>query len=53
MKKHQRQIDPPTQIDVPGGITQHQFGQLKDLQTELTARRLEALKLYEPMPHQE
>ena len=53
MRKHPRKIDPPPKPDTPGGITQHQFGQLKDLQTELSSRRLEALKLYEPMPHQE
>ncbi len=34
-------------------MTQHQLGQLKDVQVALTERRLEALRLYEPMPHQD
>jgi hypothetical protein len=54
MKRHPRSTPPPPpQLDLPGGITQHQFGTLKDIQKELTGRRLEALRLYEPMPHQE
>jgi hypothetical protein len=54
MKKHPRQIQPPQTPDEPlGDMTQHQLGQLKDVQVALTERRLEALRLYEPMPHQD
>ena len=54
MKKHPRPIQPPTKPDEPlGNVTQHQLGQLKDVQVALTERRLEALRLYEPMPHQD
>jgi hypothetical protein len=54
MKKHPRQIPPPETPEGPlGNVTQHQLGQLKDVQTALTERRLEALRLYEPMPHQD
>jgi hypothetical protein len=54
MKKHPRQIPPPEKPEGPlGNVTQHQLGQLKDVQAALTERRLEALRLYEPMPHQE
>ena len=54
MRKHPRKVDPPPKVDpTPAGVTQHQFGALKDLQTEISNRRLEALRLYEPMPHQE
>jgi hypothetical protein len=51
-RKHPK-IPPP---DIPdcglGGLTQHQLGQLKDVQAALAERRLEALRLYEPMPSQ-
>ncbi len=54
MKKHPRPIQPPQTPDEPlGEMTQHQLGQLKDVQSALTERRLEALRLYEPMPHQD
>jgi len=54
MRKHPRKVDPPPKVDpTPSGVTQHQFGTLKDLQAEISSRRLEALRLYEPMPHQE
>ncbi len=53
MKKHPRKLQPPPQVDNLGGVTQHQLGQLKDVQAALTERRLEALRLYEPMSHQE
>jgi hypothetical protein len=54
MKKHPRQIPPPPTPEGPlGNVTQHQLGQLKDVQTALTERRLESLRLYEPMPHQD
>lgn len=46
---------PPPQIPEGdlGGLTQHQLGQMRDVQAELTERRLESLRLYEPMPTQE
>jgi hypothetical protein len=54
MSRHGRKIPPPPTPDAPlGNVTQHQLGQLKDVQAALTERRLEALRLYEPMPHQE
>jgi hypothetical protein len=53
MKKHPP-IPPPPPPDEPlGGLTQHAMSQMRDVQAELTGRRLEALRLYEPMPHQE
>jgi hypothetical protein len=52
MKKHPK--IPAPLVDAPlGGMTQHQLTQMKDVQAELAERRLEALRLYEPMPHQE
>jgi len=53
MKKHPK-IPPPTPIDLPlGGLTQHQLSQMKDVQAELAERRLEAVRLWSPMPKQE
>lgn len=37
----------------PSGVTQHSLENLRELLAERAERRLEALKLYEPMPHQE
>ena len=54
MKRHPRKPDATKPDTLPlGGVTQHQLGQLKDVQAALTERRLEALRLYQPMPHQE
>lgn len=54
MKKHPRPIPPPPKPDEPlGGMTQHALGQMRDVQTALLERKLEALRLYEPMPLQE
>ena len=53
MKKHPRPVKPPPKPEVLGGVTQHQLGQMRDVQSALTERRLEALRLYQPMPHQE
>jgi hypothetical protein len=53
MKKHPPLPPPPPPEGDLGGVTQHQFAQLRDLQLELTERRLEALRLYEPMPLQD
>jgi hypothetical protein len=54
MKRHPK-IPPPPPPDggVMPGLTQHALSSLKEVQQELQGRRLEALRLYEPMPHQE
>jgi hypothetical protein len=39
--------------DFAAGLTQHALGYLKDVQHELAERKLEALRLYEPMPLQD
>lgn len=53
MRKHPK-IPPP---EIPAAdapvVSQHQLQQLREVQAELASRRLEALKLYRPMPHQE
>jgi hypothetical protein len=53
MKKHPPVPPPPTPETTPAGVTQHAFQQIRDIQQELAERRLEALRLYRPMPHQE
>ena len=54
MKRHPRSIPPPPPPDaVPPGVTQHQFDTLREIKKELSGRRLESLRLYRPMPHQE
>ena len=35
------------------GLTQHAISQMRDVQAELAERRIEALRLYEPMPMQQ
>ena len=53
MKKHPP-IPPPLIPDLPpGGVSQHAIEEMKSLQAALSERKLEALKLYRPMPHQE
>ena len=53
MRRHPK-IPPPPKPDAPiGGLTQHALGQMKDVQAALSERRLEALRLYIPMPKQE
>jgi hypothetical protein len=53
VRKHPK-IPPPPKPDAPiGGLTQHALTQMKDVQTELAERRLEALRLWIPMPKQE
>lgn len=54
MRQHPK-IPPPIipQADVAQGISAHAVAQLKDAQAELANRRIEALRLYEPMPLQE
>ena len=46
---------PPPEIPKPDApvVSQHQIQQLREVQAELASRRLEALRLYRPMPHQE
>ena len=56
MKKHPRKIpDPPKPagVDLKAALTQHSLGVLKEVQAEIKSRRIEALRLYEPMPHQD
>lgn len=53
MKRHPK-IPPPPKPDAPiGGLTQHALSEMKDVQAALAERRLEALRLYVPMPKQE
>jgi hypothetical protein len=52
MKKHPKLSAPIPQPDAPV-VTQHQIQQMREVQAELASRRLEALRLYRPMPHQE
>ena len=53
MRKHPK-IPPPPKAEGPiGGLTQHALTQMKDVQAALTERRLEALRLWVPMPKQE
>lgn len=55
--KHPRVPPPPPAVPAANplqfGITQHAFAQIKEVQAELADRKLEALRLYEPMPLQE
>ena len=44
---------PKIHLPSSAGITQHSLDNLRELQAELAERRLEALRLYRPMPHQE
>ena len=54
MKKHPK-VPPPPKPEGPVdlGLTTHALSQLKEVQAELHGRKIEALRLYEPMPHQE
>ncbi len=54
MKRHPP-IPPPPKPDLPviGGLTQHAIEQMKEVQAQLAGRRLEALRLYRPMPRQD
>ena len=53
MRKHPPIPPPQVPDELPlTGVTQHQFQQIKELQAELADRRIEALRLYEPMPLQ-
>lgn len=53
MRKHPK-IDIPTpEPDIPLGPSQHAVEQMRAVQAELAERRLESLRLYRPMPHQE
>lgn len=54
MRRHPPIPAPPTP-DLPGidGVTQHALQQMRELQTELLARKLESLRLYRPMPKQD
>ena len=54
MKKHPRQIpNPKTPEAIPYvGVTSHAMAHLREVQSEIADRRIEALRLYEPMPGQ-
>ena len=54
MRRHPP-IAPPPKPDAPviDGLTQHALSQMKDVQAHLAERRLEALRLYVPMPKQD
>jgi hypothetical protein len=53
MKKHPKVPPPPTPDAPIGGLTQHALSEMKDVQSALAERRLEALRLYVPMPRQD
>ncbi len=55
MRKKHPPIPPPPKPSKPVdlGLTSHAISHLKDVQAELNERRIEALRLYEPMPLQE
>lgn len=53
MKPHPRKIPEPPKPPAVPGITQHTLNVLKEVQSELKSRKIEALRLYEPMPHQQ
>lgn len=54
MRRHPPIPPPPKpEGDLSAGLTQHALSHLKDVQIELAERRLEALRLYEPMPLQD
>lgn len=44
---------PPPDGGLLAGLTQHALSQMRDVQAELAERRIEALRLYEPMPAQQ
>ncbi len=56
MKRHPP-IPPPPPPDSPKplvpGVTQHELDQIREVQAEIASRRIESLRLYEPMPLQE
>ena len=53
MKRHPKIPPPPQPEGQLGGLTQHALTQMKDVQAALAERRLEALRLYVPMPKQD
>ena len=54
MRKHPKVPPPPAPEPTPlPGVTQHALSSLRELQAELAERRIEALRLYRPMPKQE
>lgn len=52
MRKHPK-INVPIPDQPKPVVTQHAIQQMREVQAELVSRRLEALRLYRPMPHQE
>jgi Terminase large subunit, T4likevirus-type, N-terminal len=55
MRKHPRQIPPPPIPEAPAvlGMTQHAMESIREVQIELAERRIEAVRLYKPMPKQD
>jgi len=53
VKQHPRKIPEPPKPSAVPGVTQHSLGVLREVQAELKSRRIEALRLYEPMPLQD
>ncbi len=53
MKPHPRKVPDHPKPPVVPGVTQHTLGHLKEVQAELKSRKIEALRLYEPMPLQQ
>lgn len=55
MAKKHPPIPPPSppgeQVEL--GLSSYAFNELRQVQAEIAGRRIEALKLYEPMPHQD
>jgi hypothetical protein len=53
MKKHPKiELPDPPKTAGPE-VSQHALQQMREVQAELASRRLESLRLYRPMPHQE
>ena len=53
MRKHPK-IPPPPTASVPiAGMTKHALDSMKEIQQEIAERRIEAVRLYRPMPKQD
>jgi len=53
MRKHPKIPPPPTASAPIAGMTKHALDSMKELQQEIAERRIEALRLYTPMPKQD
>lgn len=52
-KRNRHPISPPPSVPSTPSLTQYQRDAIKELQSEIRERRLEALRLYRPNPNQE